>query len=75
MKGSMRIHYDDEGDILEIFAGEPSACIADEVQPGVFIRRDKKTNEPKSITIVGFKKRSKKADVDVLLPIELSMTA
>lgn len=59
MEGQINIYYDEEGDFLEISAGEPSKCYAEEVEPGVFIRFDKKTDEAKNIGILNFKKRAK----------------
>ena len=58
MKGNLHIYYDQEGDFLEVFFGEPTPCLAEEIEPDVFIRRDEKTNEVKSIGIIGFKKRT-----------------
>ena len=52
------IYYDEGADFLEVFFGEPTACYAEEVEPGVFIRKDEKTNEIKSIGISSFKKRT-----------------
>jgi len=58
MKGPMRVHYDEEGDFLEIGVGKPTKCYAEEVKPGVFIRIDEKSEEVKSIGILSFKKRT-----------------
>ncbi len=52
------IYYDEEADFLEVFIGEPSECYAEEVEKGVFIRKDKTTNEIKSIGIFSFRKRA-----------------
>ena len=51
------VYYDENADFLEVFFGEPSECSADEMEEGIFVRRDKKTGEVKSIEIPGFKKR------------------
>ena len=51
------IFYDKEADFLEVFFGEPNKSYAEEVEQGVFIRKDDKTNEIKSIGIISFKKR------------------
>jgi len=51
------IYYDKVADFLEVFIGEPSKSYAEEVEEGVFIRRDEKTKEVKSIGILSFKKR------------------
>ncbi len=76
MKQQMRIYYDEEGDFLEISAGKASKCHAEEVEPGIFIRKDEETNEIKSIGILGFKKRSKDVqNIRLKLPVKLSITA
>ena len=76
MKGPMRVHYDEDSDLLEIAIGEPTICYAEEIQPGVFLRIDEKTKEVKSIGILSFKKRTKSPeDIKVDLPIELGFSA
>lgn len=76
MKGPMRVHYDEEGDFLEISIGEPTKCYAEEVQSGVFLRKDEKTNEVRSIGVLGFKKRSHDLkDIELNLPLDISLTA
>jgi len=67
---NMRIHYDEEADFFEITVGRPTKCIANEVEKGVFVRRDEKTNEVKSIGILNFKKKSAKG-IEVPLQIYL----
>ena len=52
------IYYDEEADYLEVFFGAPSNCYANEIETGVFIRKDEKTDEVKSIGIFSFKKRA-----------------
>ncbi|HIH17972.1 MAG TPA: DUF2283 domain-containing protein [Nanoarchaeota archaeon] len=72
------IYYDTEGDFLEISLGEPSVCYAEEPEEGVFIRKDEKTGEIKSIGILSFKKRTqilKKLlqETHINLPLEISV--
>ena len=55
----MRVYYDEKGDFLEISVGKATECSATEIKPGIFLRKDEKTDEIKSIGILGFKKRSK----------------
>lgn len=75
MTNPLRVHYDEEGDFLEIAAGAPTVCYAEEIQPGIFLRRDEKTNEVKSIGIVGFKKRARVLDdMSVNLPVDLTFS-
>ncbi|MBS3138366.1 DUF2283 domain-containing protein [Candidatus Woesearchaeota archaeon] len=72
----MRVHYDEESDFLEISVGKPTRCIADEVEPGVFLRKDEKTDEVKSVGILGFRNRSKSLkDIELMLPVELKLIA
>ena len=78
MEDSYEIHYEKESDFLEVLFGEPSKCIASEIQEGVFVRKDIKTGEIKSIGILGFKKRVqllKKilASYNKNLPLEISV--
>ena len=78
MEESYEIHYEKESDFLEVLFGEPSKCIASEVQDGVFVRKDIKTGEVKSIGILGFKKRVQllkkvMASYNKVLPIEIGI--
>jgi len=57
MEESYEIHYEKESDFLEVLFGEPSKCVTSEIQEGVFVRKDVKTEEIKSVGILGFKKR------------------
>ncbi|MEK6903521.1 MAG: hypothetical protein AABW64_02650 [Nanoarchaeota archaeon] len=73
MKGPMRVYYDEEGDFLEISVGKPTKSYAEEVQEGVFIRKDETTEEIKSVGILSFKKRAKTLqDIEVDVPVEIT---
>ncbi|MBS3105777.1 hypothetical protein J4234_05975 [Candidatus Woesearchaeota archaeon] len=75
MKGPMRVYYDEEGDFLEISVGKPSKCYASELGQGVFLRKDEKTEEVKSIGILGFKKRTKDLkDIKLDIPVEVNFS-
>lgn len=52
------IYYDEESDFLEVFFGEPTESYAEEIEPGVFVRRDDKTDKITSIGILSYKKRA-----------------
>ena len=70
----MRVHYDEEGDLLEISIGKPVKCYAEEVQPGIFIRKSELNDEVRSIGILGFKQRGKTIqDIELELPLKFSM--
>jgi hypothetical protein len=74
MKGPMSVYYDEEGDFLEISVGKPSKCVATELSQGVFIRKDEKSDEVRSIGILGFKNRSKGLkDIKVDVPVEINL--
>ncbi|MEK6899289.1 MAG: hypothetical protein AABW79_04295 [Nanoarchaeota archaeon] len=78
MEESCEIHYEKESDFLEVLFGEQSKSIATEIQEGVFVRKDIKTGEVKSIGIVGFGKRVQLlkmilASFNKKLPIEISL--
>ena len=73
------IYYDEESDFLEVFFGEPSESYAKEVEPGVFVRRDDKTDKVTSIGILSYKKRAdilkvflKKINLKLPINIELN---
>lgn len=71
----MRVHYDEEGDFLEIGVGKPTKCYAEEVKPGVFIRIDEKSEEVKSIGILSFKKRTNGLkDINFKLPVDINFS-
>ena len=75
MKGPMRVYYDEEGDFLEISVGKPSKCYASELGQGVFLRIDEKTEEVKSVGILGFKKRTKDLkDIKLDIPVEVNFS-
>lgn len=63
------IYYDELGDFLEIFFGEPTKCYTEEPEQGIFIRKDQGTGEIKSIGILSFKKRGTKILNSILLRI------
>ncbi len=63
------IYYDEIGDFLEVFFGEPTKCYTEEPKQGIFIRKDRETNEIKSIGILSFKKRGTQILTKLLLQI------
>ncbi len=54
------IYYDELGDFLEISFGlPPETEYTEDINEGIFVTKDKKTHEIKSIGILSFKKRAK----------------
>ena len=76
MKEEMRVYLDEESDFLEISVGTPSDSISIEIKPGIFIRKDEKTQEVKSVGILNFKKRAKGINeiIELKLPIKIEMS-
>jgi len=73
------VYYDKEGDFLEITFGDPpQESYADEIEPGIFISKNEKTDEIFAVGILSFKKRAgilkkilKKINID--LPLKISI--
>lgn len=76
MKNNLNIHYDEEGDFLEIRIGKPTEAYFEELGNDLFERRDEKTEEIKGFAIFNFKKRTEKLkDVEVALPVKIQLTS
>lgn len=73
MKGNLDIYYDREADILEITIGNPSPCIFDEVEEGIFEAHDINGNELKGYKIFDFMKRGGMKNIKILLPANFSI--
>lgn len=58
MKKTLSISYDEKGDVLELRIGEPTEAYYEEIEEGIFQRRDEKTNEVQGVTIFSLKKRT-----------------
>lgn len=72
MKGNMRIYYDDEGDYLEIFIGEPRPNYGEDIASGVTIFKDEETDEVTGIGIINFRKKTKSLkDIELNLPFKI----
>lgn len=72
--GEINLYFDEEGDFLEISIGNPAKCYAVEVEPGIFIRKNEKTEEVKSIGILNFKERTKGLnDLKISLPSKIEI--
>ena len=75
------IYYDEEGDFLEVSFGAPpeTEYTEDLDSEEIFITRDRKTNEIKSIGIVAFKKRINilkevLKKLNIKMPLEVSIS-
>jgi len=74
-------YYDELTDFLEISFGlPPETEYTEDLEEGIFVTKDRKTNEIKSIGIISFKKRAKEAilkrvlkQLGMSIPIEISV--
>ena len=72
------IYYDELGDFLEVSFGEPPEKeYTREIEPGVFITYDEKTNAVRNVGILSFKKRTALlakvlAKMNLRLPLNIS---
>ncbi len=75
------VYYDELGDFLEISFGlPPETEYTEDMEEGIFVTKDRKTNEIKSIGILSFKKRAKEVilkrvlkQLGMSIPIEISV--
>ncbi len=72
MKGNMRIYYDEEGDYLEIFIGNPCPNYGEDIASGITIFKDEKTDEIIGVGILNFRKKAKSlTDIELHLPFKI----
>ena len=75
------VYYDELGDFLEISFGLPPEIeYTEDLEEGIFVTKDRKTDEIKSISIISFKKRAKEAilkrvlkQLGMSIPIEIGV--
>ena len=71
----MSIHYDPEGDYLEVRFGKPSPAFFESSGDDIFVRKDRKTNAVRGYAIFNVTKRAlakQHKDIEVELPLEIS---
>ncbi len=73
----MHIHWDAEGDFLEVRFGKPTKSYYDEIDSDVFERRDEKTNKVKGFAFFNVQKRKLKQPKDIVvnIPSEAGISA
>lgn len=74
MKEKMFIHFDPEGDFLEVRFGKPTASYYEDLGDDIFERRDEKTNHVKGYAIFNVIKRQVKSikDIEVDVPLQIA---
>lgn len=66
----VHIHYDEEGDLLELRVGKSSGTYMKNLGGGIFERVDEKTGKTRGFVIVSFKKKIEKSK-SVSAPLSL----
>ncbi len=75
------VYYDELGDFLEISFGlPPETEYTEDLEEGIFVTKDRETQDIKSIGILSFKKRTKEAilkrvlqKLGISIPLEISI--
>lgn len=76
MQDNMNIHYDEEGDFLEITSGDISNCYFDNLGNGIFKIIDKNTKEVKGVAIFSFKTRTANLEeIKLSLPFKFNIVS
>ena len=72
MKEKMNIHYDSEGDYLEVRFGEPTEAYYEDLGEDTFERRDEKTGKVVGYAFFNVQKRKEKIkDIEVEMPVSI----
>ena len=75
MKGQISIHYDEEGDFLEIMFGEPRSDYGDHFSEDIVLFKDQENDEIIGIGIYNFKQNTKNLeDLKVNLPVKINLS-
>lgn len=73
-KEKLQIHYDQEGDFLEIRIGKPAKGIFEDMGDDIFRRIEENSGKINGLAIFNFKKRTKLKDLTIDLPVELKLS-
>ncbi len=65
----MFIHYDPEGDLLEVRFGKPTPSYYEDLGDDMFERHDEKTKAVVGYAIFNVQKRKQNKDIEVDIPV------
>jgi uncharacterized protein YuzE len=71
----MHIHYDPEGDYLELRFGKPTTAYYEYLGDDVFRRRDERTRKVTGYAIFNVQKRKQRKAVDIRVPVPAAVSA
>ena len=75
MKQKMFIHWDSEGDYLEVRFGKPTPSFFENKGEDLFERRDEKTEKVTGYAFFNVQKRKQKIPQDIAVDIPLEITS
>lgn len=75
MKDKLNINYNEEGDLLELIIGKPTDAYYEEINEGVFERKDEKTGEIRGFSVFSFRKRMRNGDINIPLPVKVQISS
>lgn len=76
MSKNMKIHYDEEGDFLEIVVEKSEKGFFRDIGNDIFERVDEKTNKVVGIAVFNFRKRAELGkDINLQLPFKIEPIA
>ena len=73
MGKTMRMTYDEEGDILDVSLGKPEAAVSREVEDDFFVRLHPSSGEVVGFSILNFRKWFRDANDSRTLPVEAQL--
>lgn len=74
MKKRLKFSNDEERDVLDISIGRPVRAFSNEIDDDFFVRLDPRTNKIVGFSILNFKKRSRKRNGEIAVPITAQFT-
>lgn len=76
MNEGTRIYYDEELDYFTIFIGEPVPNYGEDIEEGITLFKDQKTDKIIGLGVQDFRKKTKKLhELELNLPFKVSFSA
>ena len=72
----MNIYYDEVADYLEIFIEDSKSNYGEDLEEGVTLFKNSKTDEVVGFGVIGFKKRAQDlSEIKINLPVDINFSA
>jgi len=72
MAEKLIVHYDKEGDVLDISVGKPRKALSRELEENVFVRIDPESKKVVGFMILGFEKLRKQRVLPISAEFQIS---